>query len=89
MCKAHSLFYGEGKDAKIYAKKENLSGMSVSDVCSDDSGNWERNRHDWQRGNPENPESELWMVLSEIRGKNRRYSPDNTSGRCGNSTGII
>ena len=63
--------------------------MSVSDVCSDDSGNWKRNRDDWQRGNSENPESERGMVLSERRGKNRSDSSDNTSGRVGNSTGII
>lgn len=72
MCKAHSLFYGEWKDAKIYAKKENLSGMSVSDVCSDNSSNWKRNRDDWQRGNSENPESERWMVLSERQGKEQK-----------------
>lgn len=42
-----------------------------------------------QRGNSENPESERWMVLSERRGKNRSDSSDNTSGRSGNSTGII
>ena len=46
-----------------YMQKENLSSMSVSDVCSDDSGNWKRNRDDWQRGNSENPESEQGMVL--------------------------
>ena len=42
-----------------------------------------------QRGNSENPESERGMVLSERRGKNRSDSSDNTSGRFGNSTGII
>jgi hypothetical protein len=79
----------EGKDAKIYAEKENLFGMSVSDICSDDSGDRKRNSDDWQRGNSANPESERWMVLSERRGKNRSDSSDNTSGRSGNSTGII
>ena len=46
-------------------------------------------RYDRQRGNSENLESERWMVLSKRRGKNRSDSSDNTSGRSGNSTGII